>query len=73
MTTAASAVAGDDLLVQNLGGHSIRVEVSATIPLTFNVGLLVSPKNSAQAVTAVGEKVWAFCPGEVSLAHLEVL
>lgn len=73
LTVAASASAGDDLLVQNIGKHSIRVEVADTQPIGDTVGLVLNPTKTAQALTGVSEKVWGFGRGSASTAHMEVL
>lgn len=73
LTVAAGLSAGDDLLVQNIGNHSIRVEVADTIPSGDTVGLVLNPNKSAQALTKVSEKIWGFGRRSDSTAHLEAL
>ncbi len=75
LTSAISASAGDDLIVQNIGAIQIRVENSVGDPgaAVDNVGLCVNPKESAQATTGALENVWARAIGQSSTAHAEVL
>lgn len=73
LTAAAGASAGDDLLVQNIGGHKGRVENSVTIPSGDTVGLVISPSKTAQAFTEPTENVWGFGRGGATTYHIQVL
>lgn len=73
LTAAAGAVAGDDIRVQNLGGHDIRVETADAQPSGDIVGTLVGPRKQALAETTASEKVWGFGRGSASTVNLQVL
>lgn len=73
LTAAAGLSVGDDLLVQNIGAHRIRVEVADIIPSGDTVGLVLNPNKTAQALPAPSEKVWGFGRRSDSTAHLEAL
>ena len=73
VTAAGGFAAGDDLIVQNIGKHPVRVENSVTQPAGDTVGLLLNPVKSAQALTDVTENVWVFGRSSASTVHVEAL
>ena len=73
LTVAAGASAGDDLIVQNIGGHKIRVETADTQPVGDTVGLVLNKNKTALAETAISEKVWGFGRGSSSTVSVQVL
>ncbi len=72
-TSAAGASPGDDLLVQNIGNHTMRVEAAVNQPTGDTVGAVVRSGKQVEAITELTESVWLFGRRNSTTVNIQVI